>query len=207
MAGDLPSAFASVPDDVGVVVVHRWNFLPRDEGDPVFHRRMRWRYAAERNHEGVTLPTKVAHRAHPEAQVFMGNHWVEHDAGGSVDDGRIELLHYPMRSYAQFAHKILTGGAAAEQTDADPGLMTGWKRMLAEHRAGRFEQRWREWCPTDEELAELVAAGEVVEDTRVTRVLEAARAGGGDGGADPAPGRGGGGGLLGRLSRRGARGR
>jgi hypothetical protein len=175
--GDLRDAFATVPEDVGVVVVHRWNFLPRDDGEDAFHRRMRWRYAAERNHEGIDLPTKVAHRAHPEAVVFMGNHWVEHEAGRSLDDGRIELLHFPMRSYAQFAAKITVGGAALERTGLDPGLVASWRRMLVEHREGRFEARWREWCPTDDELARLVADGEVVEDTRVTDVLDRARAG------------------------------
>lgn len=221
-SGDLRSTFSSLPDDVGVVVVHRWNFLPRDvpegSGAEPFHRRMRWRYATERNHEGVTLPTKVAHRAHPEALVFMGNHWVEHDAGRSVDDGRIELLHFPMRSYVQFANKIIAGGAAAEATDADPGLMAGWRRMLTEHREGRFEARWREWCPTDEELAEMLASGEVVEDTRVATLVEEAcrtRSGGsssrGAAGAGPpggpeagpeapAAGRSG---ILGRFRRRG----
>lgn len=196
-SGDLRTTLAPVPDAVGVVVAHRFNFIPRDDGDPVWYRRMRWRYATSVNHEGVALPPKVLHRAHPDAQVFMGNHWVEHDAGDELDDGRIVVLHFPMRSYAQFAGKIVKGGEALERnTEIDPGLGTAWRRALEVHRAGRFEQQWAAWVPTDHELAALVADGRVVQDRRLVDLLD------GPGGPRSAPAATTDRGLLGRLRRR-----
>lgn len=202
-SGDLKATLATVPDEVGVITAHRVNFIPRDDGDPSWYRRMRWRYATSVNHEGVALPPKVLHRAHPEAQVFMGNHWVEHDAGAELDDGRIEVLHFPMRSYAQFAGKIVKGGEALERnTEIDPGLGTAWRRALDAHRAGRFEEQWRAWVPSDDELAAMVADGSVVEDLRVCDLLDRLRtttpAGASALSSEPTRPRG----LLGRLRRR-----
>lgn len=200
--GDLKACFASVPDDVDVVVAQRFNFLARDDGPPEWWRRMRWRYATSFNHEGVALPPKVAHRADPEAQIGMGNHEVHHPVRGELDDGRLTVLHFPMRSYVQFATKIVAGGEALEaHTELDPALGSAWRRMLDLHRAGRFEDEWRSWVPTDDELAAALADGSVVEDARVLDLLAGLR----DDGARAQPdaaGRAGGAGRLRRLLRR-----
>jgi len=173
---DLPTALADVPDHVGVVEVRRWNFVARDGDGRPWHERMRWRYAEPVNHEGAPLAPKVLHRAHPEAQLFMGNHWVEHDAGATLADDRIQLLHFPMRSYEQLVGKVLKGGAALENNDEiDPALGIGWRTMLTDHREGRMEQQWRAWVPTDDELDAAVADGSIVEDRRVAELLRRAR--------------------------------
>jgi len=169
---DLRTALADVPDDVGVIQVRRWNFVARDADQRPWHERMRWRYADTVNHEGAALAPKVLHRAHPEAQVFMGNHWVEHDAGATLADDCIQLLHFPLRSYEQLVGKVLKGGTALENNDElDPALGIGWRTMLTDHREGRFEQQWRSWVPTDEALAAAVADGSVVEDRRVADLI------------------------------------
>ncbi|MCC5952197.1 MAG: glycosyltransferase family 2 protein [Acidimicrobiia bacterium] len=182
--GDLRTTLGSVPDGVDVVVAQRFNFVARGEpsGTPPaapWHDRLRWRYTMSVNHEGVALPPKVCHRAHPEAQVFMGNHWVEHPTRGELDDGRLVVLHFPMRSYVQFATKIIKGGEALERNDDLPdSLGVVWRRLLDVHRQGRFEDEWRSWAVDDAELADGLAAGTMIEDRRVADLVQRLRSAG-----------------------------
>ena len=87
--------------------------MPRPEDGRPFWERMTLRERESLNPLGKPLPPKVAHRAHPEITVVQGNHRVEGaDVGGELDDGSIEILHFPMRTYAQFENKIVKGGRA-----------------------------------------------------------------------------------------------
>ena len=111
--GTLRTLFEGLGGDVGVVVGHRTNFVPRPEDDRPYWERMTLRERESLNPVGKPLPPKLAHRAHPEIVVVQGNHRIKGpDVGSEVDDGSIEILHFPMRSYAQFENKIIKGGRA-----------------------------------------------------------------------------------------------
>ena len=112
-AGSLKAIFEQLGDQVGMLLAHRENFVPRPEDGRPFWERMILRERVSLNPLGKPLPPKLAHRAHPEVEVAQGNHKVEGaELGESLDDGSIEILHFPMRTYGQFENKIVKGGRA-----------------------------------------------------------------------------------------------
>ena len=87
-AGTLRSTLEELRDEIGVVVAHRTNFVPRPEDGRPFWERMTLRERESLNPLGKPLPPKVAHRAHPEITVVQGNHRVEGaELGEKLDDG------------------------------------------------------------------------------------------------------------------------
>ena len=76
-AGSLKSTFEQLGDEVGLLVAHRQNFVPRPEDGRPFWERMTLRERESLNPLGKPLPPKLAHRAHPEITVAQGNHKVE----------------------------------------------------------------------------------------------------------------------------------
>jgi glycosyl transferase family 2 len=162
-SGSLKSTFQGVGDEVGTMVAHRANFVPVPEDGNRFWERMTLRERESLNPLGKPLPPKVAHRAHPEITVVQGNHRVEGpDLGDRLEDGSIEILHFPMRTYAQFENKIIKGGRAYARNRELP------------HRTGRTWRRlyelWEQGGLRDHYDEQVVAGGgrdDLIEDTRL----------------------------------------
>ena len=171
-AGTLRSTLEQLGDEVGVVVAHRTNFVPRPgEGGP-FWERMTIRERESLNPLGKPLPPKVAHRAHPEITVVQGNHRVEGvDLGEPVDDGSIEILHFPMRTYAQFENKIVKGGRAYARNRELPHR-TGqtWRRLYELWEQDGLRDHYSDQVVADETRDDLL------EDTRLRDYLRELRA-------------------------------
>lgn len=169
-SGDLASTLASVPEDVDVVVAQRHNLIARPDGEPMVIRQ-----ATALQHPGLgdgPLPSKVAHRAHPEITVLQGNHEVDGLSGGTLDDGRIDILHVPVRSYAQFANKIAKGGAAyARNTELPQEVGHQWRRLHALQESGGFDEEWAGLLLSDEAVAAGLADGSLVRDERLVGLL------------------------------------
>ncbi len=169
--GSLRSVFEALGDDVGSVVGHRTNFVPRPEDDRPYWERMTIRERESLNPVGRPLPPKLAHRAHPEIVVVQGNHRIKGpDLGSELDDGSIEILHFPMRSYAQFENKIVKGGRAYARNKELPEK-TGrtWRRLYETWEQGGLPAHYQE---------NVVAEGardDLIEDTRLRDYLEALR--------------------------------
>jgi Glycosyl transferase family 2 len=165
--GDLASTLAGVPDGVDVVVAHRYNLIARPEGEP-----MTVRQATSRPHPGMgdePLPPKVCHRADPEVTVLQGNHEVTGPrlGGEPLDDGRLLILHAPVRSYAQFANKIAKGGAAYERNAELPTEVGHqWRRLHRLQQEGAFDDEWARLVLDDAAVAAGLADGSLVEDDR-----------------------------------------
>jgi hypothetical protein len=169
-SGDLRSTLEAVPPEVGIVVAQRRDFVIRPDDDRPFWDRMTHRWAVPRHHDGGQLPPKVCHRADPAIRVLQGNHEVDSAVLGSeLDDGRIEILHFPMRSYAQFANKIALGGAALRRnTELPVEVVHRWRELFAEmERAGGLDAQWASWTMSDADVDRLVDAGELDEDVRL----------------------------------------
>jgi Glycosyl transferase family 2 len=165
--GTLRSTFEALPDDIGVVVAHRTNFVPRTEDGRTFWERMTLRERESLNPLGKPLPPKVAHRAHPEITVVQGNHRVEGvELGEKLDDGSIEILHYPMRTYAQFENKIVKGGRAYARNRELPDR-TGrtWRRLYEVWEQGGLRDHY------SEQVAAEGDRGDLLEDTRLRDYL------------------------------------
>jgi len=178
--GDLATTLAAVPAGIDVVRAQRWNFVTREDDDRSPIERMTVRHATSTNpEEGKPLQPKACHRAHPEATVLQGNHDADWPGkGDTVDGDGIEILHYPVRSYAQLERKILNGGVAYERSDLPEGLGLRWRGLLARHRAGEFAEAFAPFLWTDTAVAAGLAEGTLVEDTRVRDQLHRLRAAG-----------------------------
>jgi glycosyl transferase family 2 len=171
-SGTLASTFESLPGEVGIVVAHRTNFVPRPEDGRRFWERMTTRERQSLNPLGRPLPPKVAHRAHPRITVAQGNHRVEGpELGERLDDGSIEILHFPMRTYAQFENKIVKGGRAYARNRELP-QRTGrtWRRLYELWEGGRLHDHY------DEHVVAKPARDDLLEDTRLRDYLRELRA-------------------------------
>jgi glycosyltransferase involved in cell wall biosynthesis len=169
--GTLRTLFEGLGDDIGAVVGHRTNFGPRPEDARPYWERMTLRERESLNPVGKPLPPKLAHRAHPEIVVVQGNHRIKGpDIGSEMDDGSIDILHFPMRSYAQFENKIVKGGRAYARNKELPEK-TGrtWRRLYETWEQGGLPAHYE---------ASVVAEGarkDLLEDTRLRDYLEARR--------------------------------
>jgi glycosyltransferase involved in cell wall biosynthesis len=171
-AGSLKSIFEQLGDEVGLVVARRQNFVPRPEDGRPFWERMTLRERESLNPLGKPLPPKLAHRAHPEIAVAQGNHKVEGARlGERLDDGSIEILHFPMRTYGQFENKIVKGGRAYGRNRELP-QRTGrtWRRLYEDWEKGRLRDHY------DGNVVAEGARADLVEDTRLRDFLFGLRA-------------------------------
>jgi glycosyltransferase involved in cell wall biosynthesis len=166
-AGSLRSIFEQLSDEIGLVVARRQNFVPRPEDGRPFWERMTLRERESLNPLGKPLPPKLAHRAHPEIAVAQGNHKVEGaQLGERLDDGSIEILHFPMRTYGQFENKIVKGGRAYGRNRELP-QRTGrtWRRLYEAWEEGRLRDHY------DDNVVAERARADLVEDTRLRDFL------------------------------------
>jgi hypothetical protein len=166
---DLKATLEAVDPRWGAVAGHRFNFVPREPSDGPFREHMTVRHTRSVNEDGNPLPPKLAHRADPHVVVRQGNHEIESTGLGPVlDDGRIEILHFPLRSYAQFENKVMRGGAALARNTELPyeagGRWRDWYRLWQE---GRLAPEWARFAFTDEQVAAGLASGALVEDRRL----------------------------------------
>jgi glycosyltransferase involved in cell wall biosynthesis len=168
-SGSLKSVFEQLGDEIGLVVARRENFVPRPEDGRPFWERMTLRERESLNPLGKPLPPKLAHRADPQIAVTQGNHKVEGaHLGERLDDGSIEILHFPMRTYGQFENKIVKGGRAYGRNRELP-QRTGrtWRRLYEAWEEGRLRHHY------DENVVAEGASADLIEDTRLRDFLRA----------------------------------
>lgn len=176
-SGDLKSSLRSMPDHAGVLVAHRTNFIPFEQSSDPFYESMVFRHVDSTNALGKPLLPKVGHRAAADVQVGQGNHHVSSPRLGTVlDDGRIQILHYPVRSYLQFENKILKGGAAYERNDRLPKTLgDSWRHLHDLHHRGRFHEYYRSLLLGEAELVAARRRGRVVRDERLRDFMRSVR--------------------------------
>lgn len=170
---DLRAALVSVPADILALHADRFNFLPPPPGDQrPFQEAMTIRERQSFNAVGKPLPGKVCHRGLADISVGQGNHRVSH-GGQTVVPGRFdgEILHFPLRSFAQFANKIAKGGAAyARNRQLSPDTGATWRR-LHQLSAAELEAHYARERRSDAEVAQGLAAGTLLTDTRLRDIL------------------------------------
>jgi hypothetical protein len=144
--GDLKYALATVPPSFGAALVERTNFLPRPMTDGEFFADVLTVYERQsRNALGDLLPGKVCHRAFPDIDVEMGNHQVRRNGHAvTTTAAPITILHFPMRSYGQFANKIANGGSAlARNTELPASIGATWRHLYKILKNGDLEVYYR----------------------------------------------------------------
>ena len=162
VSGTLADAFAAVDQRWDALAAPRPEFVPRPDGPGSFAERMVIREA--RSH---TTP-KLAHRAMPDVNVFIGSHRLTRGGGGPSFDRMsrravrpvlrpvgaepqdndllvpaprwpIRILHFPLRSYAQYEARVRRI-AVQERSDLE-----GRRRELHDaYLAGRLPEVYAE---------------------------------------------------------------
>lgn len=171
--GTLKSLLGGLGDDVGVVVANRFDLASAPEDGRPFWERMIMRERNPMNVVGRPLEVKVAHRAHRKVTVLAGNHDViDVELGERVEGDLLEILHYPLRSWAQFENKVARGGPALA---SNPKLRTGayrtWRRYYEIWQQGGLRDYY------DQKMIVTAPSSDWVEDTRVRDFMRRAGVG------------------------------
>jgi hypothetical protein len=167
--GTLRTTLAEVPPSCGIVRVPRFDFPPVLDEEGRFFERM----TARRRHSfelGAPLDSpKVCHRGCPTIVVSQGNHRVSGCQLRTLPgDPPITILHFPARSYAQFATKIAKGGAAySRKHGSSPDEGGTWKARYAEYLRGELPAYYESNALDGEGTARGLAEGRLVEDKRL----------------------------------------
>lgn len=174
--GGLKQVLAAVPASCGAVAVKRSNFLPRPTTDPYFFAdAMTVRDRHSLNALGQLLPDKVCHRAYADIEVSQGNEAV-YRGGRRLDTlvAPISILHFPIRSYRQFANKIMKGGAAYKRNgELTPEMGSTWRHLYELARLGELESFYQASLIGDRALEQGLSEGRLVLDTRLKEALSA----------------------------------
>ena len=178
--GSLKEVLGAVPQEYGVVQGFWRSFVPRpDDGQP-FAERMTARLA---QHAPINDPTsfyrpvvKVAHRADPHVTVGRGNHALADSSVRTLTTWHpIEVLHFPLRSKAQWMRKVELQGDAFTKHIERSGTGYHLKGYDALQR-GRIDEQHASLVVDDAALEQGVQDGTLVLDTRLRDALRAIRA-------------------------------
>ena len=175
----LKHVLAAVPEQYGVVEAFWRSFVPRPDGGAFFAERMTVRLSQQapiNDPSSFYRPViKVAHRADANVTVARGNHALAGSSMATLTTWRpLEVLHFPLRSRAQWRRKVELQGVAFTEHIERSGTgyhLKGYEAL----RSGRIEEQHDALVVDDEAVARGVGDGTLVEDTRVRDVLRALR--------------------------------
>jgi 3',5'-cyclic AMP phosphodiesterase CpdA len=170
----LTAILSEVPERFGTVRALLRNFVPRPAGDEPFWERMTVRETPTEagRLSPLRVQDKVAHRAHPDVAVVMGNHDVSWD--GLVDLRGwypIEILHFALRSPEQCVRKLEYWFKYWEAQGPERGLQPGFDAL----REGRVDEYYASLAVDDNSLAQGLADDSLAVDVRLRDVLRTLR--------------------------------
>lgn len=172
--GNLADVLAAVPPHYGQVIARRNNFLPvaAQAGGP-FYERYVVREKQSTNLVGAPLEPKVAHRARADVTVAPGNHSVVGDDLEPVPPlPLLEVMHFPMRTFAQFEAKILATGVGYETLPfRSPDVGRDQLKLLELQREGKLAEYFAEHDLSYEAVAAGLREGWLVLDRRLARFM------------------------------------
>jgi hypothetical protein len=179
--GSLKDVLAAVPDSFGVLQGFWRSFVPRPDDGELFAERMTARLSQL---APINDPTsfyrpvvKVVHRADPHVTVARGNHALASSGLRTLTTWHpIEVLHFPLRSRAQWMRKVELQGDAFTKHIERSGTGYHLKGYDALH-SGRIEQQHASLVVGDDALRRGLAEGSLVLDTRLRDALRRLRAG------------------------------
>lgn len=159
-----------------IVSAKRHDFICIENGNAPFWQRMVYRKITSTNPLGNPLPPKIAHRAAPNLTVAQGNHAVSGFETPKQIAADLEILHFPLRSDAQYRRKIELGGRAyARNVDLPESTGTTWRKQYDELQTTGRLQYIEDNTATPIAAQELLAAGDAVLDTRLAEFFGAGR--------------------------------
>ena len=180
-AASLVEALASCPGSTDAVLAARHDFVPlRQPASTSIVHAMTTRRAVTVNAHGEPPPPKICHRAHKGVVVGQGNHDVYRRRGLlrrlrrlEAEERGLEILHFPLRTYAQFERKIALGGAAyTRNSSVSKSEGSTWRMLYEQYLAGDLPRFFEREVPSDADLAQGLADGRYVEDLRLATFLD-----------------------------------
>jgi hypothetical protein len=170
----LKELLAVVPTRFGAVRGAWRNFVPRPDDERLFAERMTVRLCTPSFHQHpLSTHFKSAHRAHADVRIGRGNHEALADDLVALRGWYpIEILHFPVRSYAQCRRKYVTQFVALER-NAQKGIPGHMAEAYEAYRAGRLDEFYAPLVVDDETLARGLADGTYELDTRLRDTLRA----------------------------------
>jgi Glycosyl transferase family 2 len=179
--GSLKEVLAAVPDTYGIVQGFWRSFVPRPDDGLSFAERMTARLS---QHAPINDPTsfyrpvvKVAHRGDPNVTVARGNHALAESRFLTLTTWYpIEVLHFPLRSRAQWMRKVQLQGDAFTKHIERSGTgyhLKGYDAL----QSGRIEEQHQSLVVDDAALERGVADGSMVIDTRLRDAMRQIHAG------------------------------
>jgi hypothetical protein len=177
--GSLKDVLAAVPAEYGIVQTFWRSFVPRPDDGAFFAERMTMRLS---QHAPINDPTsfyrpviKVAHRADPHVIVGRGNHSLYESSFVPLTTWHpIEVLHFPLRSRAQWMRKVELQGEAFTKHIERSGTgyhLKGYDAL----QSGRIDEQYQSLVVDDDALNRGLAEGTLVEDTRLRDALRTIR--------------------------------
>jgi hypothetical protein len=178
-SGNLREVLAAVAPRRAALEVERYNHPPVGAaGEDHFLARMIYRERRSSNALGHPLPPKVLHRAFPDVEVAQGNHEIRR-SGRRIEAAKtaeIIISHYPVRDYASFERKIVSGGAAYERNaELGPQVGATWRRLYKLWQARGLGDWYERQVLGSEAIAQGLRRGSLVRDEGVLTALRAAR--------------------------------
>jgi hypothetical protein len=129
------------------------------------------------NLRGTTLEPKVAQRPAAGMRVAHGNHDLEASILERAPDfGAVEVLHFPLRSFEQFEHKVVKVGVGYELLEDRPAdVGCDQLQLLAMHRDGGLSGYFRSEDLDLEQVQTGLERGELVTDRRLQAFMQTPR--------------------------------
>lgn len=170
---DLKFTLSHINEEISVVRVPRYDYIPIIDSEKSIFHRMIIRDNKPKNHTGRPLPPKMCHRAFEEVIIDQGNHNVTYPADlKSTSDAGLEIFHFPIRSWKQFSDKIIYGGAAyARNSELPPNIGDGWRRLYQFHLNGTLMDYFQSKILSNEEIQKGVETAKYSEDPRLRDYL------------------------------------
>jgi len=167
---DLKQILHSMPPHRDAVGAERLNFPPWPiVGGQFFADVMTVRERQSLSLLGQPLLGKTCHRAFTDIEVEQGNHIVRrHGRPLAAAPGSITILHFPMRSYHQFANKIVNGGSAYKRNANLPSEVgKTWRYLYELWERGELEAYYQAQTVNDAAVEEGLRQGRLVTDVRL----------------------------------------
>jgi hypothetical protein len=168
----LKELLGAVPSRFGAVRGAWRNFVPRPDDERFFAERMTVRLSTPSFHpHPLSTHFKSAHRARVDIRIGRGNHEALADGLVALRGWYpIEILHFPVRSYAHCRRKYVTQFVALER-NAEKGIPGHMAEAYAAYRAGQLDAFYAPLVVDDEALARGLADGAYAIDTRLRDTL------------------------------------
>jgi hypothetical protein len=169
----LETCFEAISPGCNVATAFRHNFVAIRHPENGSFRKMVYREKESLNALGKPLPPKVAHRGSQTVEVAQGNHSVSGMGDIISIENKLEILHYPVRTYAQLINKITNGGSAYERnTKFAKGIGQTWRHLYSELQSkGNLLSYFQQVSADPDQIQERLEKQTLTLDTRLVDYL------------------------------------